>query len=109
MSRYQPLLAALLAAAVGSPTGALAKGRGGTFPDFSVADTNGDGYLTLKEARAIGIPPEQFRKEDFDHDGRIDIVQYQFGIKRDVTQIDPGLPEGAEPPGSGGGEAEEEI
>lgn len=73
------LIAALLT--VSGP----ATGENGGLPPFSAADTDGDGYLTLEEAKRIGISPQRFCEEDLDRDGRIDTVQYQFGIKNDVT------------------------
>ena len=70
---------------------------GPELPPFGQADTDNDGFLSLEEARRVGIPPERFRREDLDHDGRIDIVQYKYGIQRDVTRQDPGRPEPSGP------------
>ncbi len=93
-------LAAMALLAITGP----ANGENGGLPPFSVADTDGDGYLTLEEAKRIGVPPHRFCEEDLDHDGRIDIVQYQFGIKDDVTKHQFPPSEGAceAPPEDGG-------
>jgi hypothetical protein len=79
-----PTILALLAGAAWAPP------PGRELPPFGQADTDNDGFLSLEEARRVGIPPERFRREDLDHDGRIDIVQYKYGIQRDVTDGEPG-------------------
>lgn len=47
-------------------------------PEFVAADKNGDGVLSMQEARAIPGLTELFTLVDEDHNGRLDVKEYRL-------------------------------
>ncbi len=50
-------------------------------PSFEEADKDGDGQLSLEEAKAVGISQNTFEKEDLDGDGYLTEYDYKYGVK----------------------------
>lgn len=40
-------------------------------PAFDEVDTNGNGKISLKEAKAAGVPEPEFKEDDLDNDQRL--------------------------------------
>lgn len=47
-----------------------------SLPAFAKADTNGDGVIEWKEARAQHVPKRFFKKEDYEHNGKLDKTEW---------------------------------
>lgn len=52
-----------------------------SLPSFKKADQNDDGKLSREEAKAAGVSEESFEKNDFDGDGTISEVTYDYLIR----------------------------
>jgi Ca2+-binding EF-hand superfamily protein len=82
--RSEAWIAALGLALVAAPAiGAPDKDAGQTkeLPVFKKADDNGDGQLTFKEVKDLGIAKKAFKQEDLDNDGKLSKYDYKYGIK----------------------------
>ena len=64
----------------GSPEETEEKAKDG-LPTFKEADGNGDGKLSLEEAKAVGISEKTFDEEDLDGDGSLTKYDYKYGVK----------------------------
>lgn len=47
-------------------------------PAFKKVDTNGDHRIEWKEARAVGVPRQIFRRYDYHHDGKLTLTDWKF-------------------------------
>lgn len=47
-------------------------------PKFSKVDTNGDGWIEWKEAKAAGVPRKMFEREDHGQPGRLSITEWKL-------------------------------
>jgi Ca2+-binding EF-hand superfamily protein len=56
-------------------------GAADKLPGFKEADSNGDGQLTFKEVKELGIKKKTFKEEDLDNDGKLSKYDYKYGIK----------------------------
>ena len=50
----------------------------GERPDFAEADANGDGAISLEEARKAGVPKSEAKREDIDNDGKLTKADWKF-------------------------------
>lgn len=83
--RLAVLLAAVLigfgqVAWAGSQEGTDGKAKD-SLPSFKEADENGNGKLSLEEAKAVGISKKTFEEEDLDGDGSLTKYDYKYGVK----------------------------
>lgn len=60
-------------------------------PAFDAVDANGDGTISLEEARAAGVPENEFEREDIDQDGALTPADWYF------VDMDPAATSGASP------------
>ena len=58
-----------------------AQSGGQDLPPFKKVDGNGDGQLTFKEVKDLGIAKKKFQEEDLDGDGSLSKYDYKYGIK----------------------------
>ncbi len=81
--RLIALGAITFAAAAGAADSGNGEGQssGDELPPFSEVDQNGDGELSLEEAKAVGIQEDTFEREDLDNDGKVSEIGYKYGIK----------------------------
>lgn len=74
----------LLAIALASGALVLAPGIGLTqsaaseLPDFEEADQDGDGAVTIEEAKQAGVSEERAKSQDFDDDGELTKIDWGF-------------------------------
>lgn len=61
-----------------SSAGAAAARMQKLLPNFSKADTNGDGRIEWSEAKAAGLPRSIFRREDVHHDGKLTLTEWKL-------------------------------
>lgn len=54
-------------------------------PSFSEVDTNGDGRISLQEAKQAGVPASQAQKADFDDDETLNSIDWAW-IERWQTE-----------------------
>ena len=47
-------------------------------PRFNKADTNHDGKIEWKEAKAVGVPKKLFKQDDFNHTGKLTKSEWHF-------------------------------
>lgn len=47
-------------------------------PSFDKADANGDGAVSMKEAKAVGVPQAEAKREDIDNDGKLTKADWKF-------------------------------
>lgn len=52
-----------------------------SLPSFEEADKDGDGKLSMEEAKAVGLSEETFKEEDLDGDGQLTEYDYRYGVK----------------------------
>jgi len=52
------------------------------YPAFTKVDKNGDKKVTWKEAKAAGIPKEEFESADFDNDGELTRIGYRYSLNQ---------------------------
>lgn len=64
-------------------------------PEFKQADTNHDGSISWAEAKAVGVPEALFKRDDFDHNGKLNETEWMF-VRLDMTDFN------APSPGKGG-------
>lgn len=57
-------------------------------PKFAQADTNHDGKVSWKEARALGVPEKLFKQDDFDKSGDLNETEWMF-VRLDMTDFTP--------------------
>ena len=50
----------------------------GERPKFGEADANGDGAISIEEARKAGVPKEEAKREDIDNDGELTKADWRF-------------------------------
>lgn len=50
----------------------------GDVPDFDQADKNGDGAVTLEEAKQAGVSAERAKSQDIDSDGELTEIDWKF-------------------------------
>ncbi len=50
----------------------------GGVPIFSKVDKNGDGWIEWSEAKAVGVPRRLFKREDYHHDGKLTLTEWQM-------------------------------
>ncbi len=83
-------LLAVPAAAFGLGTGSTAKPGSQSampkspVPKFNKADTNHDGQIEWKEAKAAGVPKKLFKRDDFNHNGKLNKTEWMF-VRLDMT------------------------
>lgn len=53
------------------------KGKGDV-PEFSKADANGDGAVTIDEAKQAGVSEERAKSQDIDSDGELTKIDWKF-------------------------------
>lgn len=70
-------------ALVALPLVAVAQG-GGERPSFDEVDANGDGAVSLEEAKQAGVPESEVKREDIDDDGQLSKADWKF------VEMDPG-------------------
>ena len=51
---------------------------GKSWPSFSKADTNGDGQIEWREAKAEHVKKRFFKKEDYEHNGKLDRTEWML-------------------------------
>jgi hypothetical protein len=78
------LLACLSAPALGQNTRDRSDEIPTELPDFEQADSDGDGLLSLEEAKAVGIPQSVFEAEDHNVDGLISKPTYRYALKGEM-------------------------
>ena len=49
-----------------------------SLPTFTKADKNGDGKIEWKEAKALDVSKARFKKEDFEHSGKLDRTEWMM-------------------------------
>ena len=49
-----------------------------SLPPFKKADKNGDGKIEWKEARALDVSKARFKKNDFEHNGKLDRTEWMM-------------------------------
>lgn len=77
------LAATSLSLGAAAQTGPDAKGaEKRPYPKFEEVDADGDGKVTWKEAKAAGIPKEEFESADFDEDGELTRVGYRYSLNQ---------------------------
>ena len=47
-------------------------------PGFKQADANGDGKISVQEARDAGVPKAEAKREDIDNDGKLTRADWKF-------------------------------
>lgn len=47
-------------------------------PPFKKVDTNGDGEIEWSEAKAVHVPKKFFKKEDYEHNGKLDRTEWML-------------------------------
>lgn len=47
-------------------------------PAFSKVDTNHDGQIEWKEAKAVGVPRAVFKRYDYHHDGKLTLTEWRM-------------------------------
>lgn len=47
-------------------------------PPFTRADKNGDGQIEWKEAKALDISKARFKKDDYEHNGKLDRTEWMM-------------------------------
>ncbi len=52
-----------------------------SLPSFEEADKDGDGKLSMEEAKSVGLSEETFEEEDLDGDGQLTEYDYKYGVK----------------------------
>ncbi len=62
-------------------------------PKFKKADTNHDGKIEWKEAKALGVPKKLFKQDDFSHTGTLDKTEWQF-VRIEMPAHKKGSPPG---------------
>lgn len=55
-------------------------------PPFKQVDTNHDGKISWKEAKAVGVPQKIFKADDFDHNGELNETEWMF-VRLDMTKF----------------------
>lgn len=68
-------------------------------PKFKQADTNHDGKIEWKEAKADGVPKKLFERDDFNHNGTLSKTEWMF-VRLDMTNYK--MPTHAAATGTGG-------
>ena len=61
-----------------APTLGLAESGQGDVPDFGEADANGDGAVTIDEAKKAGVSAERAKSQDIDSDGELTKIDWKF-------------------------------
>lgn len=56
-------------------------------PKFKKVDKNGNGKISWKEAKAVGVPKKIFKKDDFNHNGTLNRTQWMF-VRLDMKNKD---------------------
>lgn len=87
-------LAAAPAAALALGSGTAPTGANGSappmpkspVPKFKQADTNHDGKIEWKEAKAVGVSQKLFKRDDFNHDGTLNKTEWMF-VRLDSTDF----------------------
>ena len=64
-------------ALVALPLVAVAAGEGER-PAFDEADANGDGKVSLEEAKQAGVPKAEAKREDIDDDNQLSKADWKF-------------------------------
>ena len=72
---------ALALALTGPAVAAQDEGGGNKLPGFKKVDQDGNGKLSLEEAKKVGIAKDKFQEEDLDNDGKLTKYDYKYGIK----------------------------
>lgn len=72
MRRFSTIMVATLLAFSGAAWGA------GDKPSFKEADANGDGKVSIQEARKAGIDKEEAKTNDLDDDGKLSKNDWEF-------------------------------
>lgn len=52
--------------------------KSSSVPPFKKADTNHDGKIEWKEAKAVGVPKKLFKQDDFRQDGKLTKSEWHF-------------------------------
>jgi hypothetical protein len=47
-------------------------------PGFGKADANGDGKISVEEAKSAGVPAAEAKREDIDNDGQLTKADWKF-------------------------------
>jgi len=47
-------------------------------PSFDKADANGDGAVSIEEAKAVGVPKAEAKREDIDNNGKLTKADWKF-------------------------------
>ncbi len=71
-------------------------------PSYEEADQNGDGTVTVQEAKKVGVPEKEAKKEDLNGDGKLTKMDWKFVEMEAVNSSDS-----KSPMGSGGDETPE--
>lgn len=65
------------AALLALPLAAFAE-SGGERPSFGEVDKNGDGKISVEEAKQAGVPESEVKREDIDDDGKLSKADWKF-------------------------------
>lgn len=76
MARHS-MIRLLGAALVALPLAAVAQ-SGGERPSFGEVDQDGDGRISVEEAKQAGVPESEFEREDIDDDGKLTEADWKF-------------------------------
>lgn len=99
----------LAVAALAAPAAAFALGSGSTMksspyqskmpksavPKFKKVDTNHNGKISWKEAKAVGVPKRLFKQNDFNHSGTLNKTEWQI-VRIEMPAKKPSSPGAAD-------------